>query len=71
MVRLHRILVSFVNSSWIQLTVGFTLFIYTLVDQEQTALHHGVRFLVIWRAIPDVLQALERITRGLEGEKND
>lgn len=64
--RLHKCLHWIIKNPFLQLTAGLTLFIYTLFDQEQTALHHGFRFLIIWRAIPDLLQSLERITRGIK-----
>ena len=66
MKRLHSILSWIVQNPYIQLIAGLTLFIYTLIDEEQSALHHGVRFLVIWRAVPDIVQAIERITRGFK-----
>ena len=63
---LHRILSWIVGNPFIQLLGGSTLLIYTLVDQEQTILHHGFRFFIIWRSIPDIIQALERVTKGLK-----
>ena len=65
---LHRILHWVVKNPYIQLTAGVTLFAYTFWEVEQTTLHHGFRFFIIWRCLPEIIQALERITKSMKGD---
>lgn len=70
MSRITDLLRWIVNSWEVQLAGGLILLVTTFYYYEnQTALHHGFRGLVILHiigTIPDLIQALERTEKGLE-----
>ena len=67
--KLKRFLDWVVNSWEIQLTGGLVLLISTFYYGEQTSLHHGFRGLLVLHIIgtlPNLIQAIERINKGIK-----
>ena len=68
----HHRLRRFVKNPYLQFVVGMVLLISTLLGGFELKVHHGFAIIGIWhiaQASPDVLQALERISRWKRRKK--
>ena len=63
---IHKFLKWAIENPHIQLLAGITIVICVLLDIEKTLVHHGVVLYVIWSSLPSLVQAFERIVKGIK-----
>jgi len=69
----HSVIMQIVNNAYIQLCIGLLLLFTILFDGLFFDIQHSMSLLALWhiaQALPGILQALERIDRIEENNKD-